>query len=195
MQLLLWVLASGSWKFLRKLKPFYSSPPAGWVHPGLNPWVLRPPLSQRSEPHTKMYLLSVMQEKNKASPSPLKRLPPTAVSGLRPTRQKSIKEGPHHLILKVHRNSGHLSHSVPLTWEKWMLRGESVYVFPEKENLVPVKVKPKTSQYSSAGKKGRRRWRERTLLRSIYIKSTGAYLIWGWESSCFRDKTPGCCYT
>lgn len=75
----------------------------------------------------KEYLLSVMQEKNKASPSPLKRLPPTAVSGLHPTRQRSIKEGPHHLILKVHRNSGHLSHSVPLTWEKWMLRRVSMY--------------------------------------------------------------------
>ena len=45
----------------------------------------------------------------------LKRLPPTAVSGLHPTRRRSIKEGPHHLILKVHRNSGYLSHSVPLT--------------------------------------------------------------------------------
>ena len=69
----------------------------------------------------------MLQEKKKISSSPLKRLPPAPVSNLHPRCQRSTKEGPLHLILKVHRNFGHSSHPVLLTWEKWMLGDVSVY--------------------------------------------------------------------
>lgn len=71
--------------------------------------------------------LQCCREKKKISSSPLKRLPPAPVSNLHSRCQRSTKEGPLHLILKVHRNFGHSSHSVLLMWEKWMLRDVSVY--------------------------------------------------------------------
>ena len=185
MQLLLWVLASGSWKFLRKLRPFYSSPPAGWVHPGLNPWILRPPPSQRSEPHTKSICFQLCRKKIKLPQAPWRGCHPLQWVVYIPHTRGVLKRVP---TISSSKFTG------TLTWEKWMLRGVSVYSQRKRTwcllrlNLKQVNIHLQERKGGVDEGKGR-------FLETSILSPQEPNLIWGWESSCFREETPGFCYT